>query len=402
MAEEIQGGVCGSTWWVNPTRSSLGFSSCANPFNDMASFGWPRDELVDMKARPSSCLEESMLFQFQETQKPDSVGGGVGVGVLADSAFQMMGNIGIGPSSASSSSSSTTTAEDWNHTLLSGGGTSEGNYHMPQEDMESTKLNFRPELGMGFPVNDQQSLSYVTGSTAAFPASSSSYGYSSQTLLPPQLSIFDGGRPISYPSNFNQQTNLSNEFASPLEIMRPSIPKQQSVSPFNLANSSPFLGTSSASMLASTCPNRNPKPKTNEVVEDSGSVKKKSNTNEFKRQRIETPSPLPTFKVRKEKLGDRITALQQLVSPFGKTDTASVLHEAIDYIKFLHDQVSVLSTPYLRNGAPLQYQQQACDNGPKQDLRSRGLCLVPISSTFAVANETTADFWTPTFGAMFR
>uniref|UniRef100_A0ACD5U143 Uncharacterized protein n=1 Tax=Avena sativa TaxID=4498 RepID=A0ACD5U143_AVESA len=60
-----------------------------------------------------------------------------------------------------------------------------------------------------------------------------------------------------------------------------------------------------------------------------------------KKPRTETPSPMPTFKVRKEKLGDRITALQQLVSPFGKTDTASVLHEAIGYIKFLHDQVAV-------------------------------------------------------------
>uniref|UniRef100_A0ACD5T8V1 Uncharacterized protein n=1 Tax=Avena sativa TaxID=4498 RepID=A0ACD5T8V1_AVESA len=59
-----------------------------------------------------------------------------------------------------------------------------------------------------------------------------------------------------------------------------------------------------------------------------------------KKPRTETPSPMPTFKVRKEKLGDRITALQQLVSPFGKTDTASVLHEAIGYIKFLHDQVA--------------------------------------------------------------
>lgn len=73
--------------------------------------------------------------------------------------------------------------------------------------------------------------------------------------------------------------------------------------------------------------------------------------------------------VRKEKLGDRVTALQQLVSPFGKvnplsfynpflflhitftlslihlycpqTDTASVLHEAVEYIKYLHDQVNV-------------------------------------------------------------
>ncbi|KAK1317088.1 hypothetical protein QJS10_CPA05g01250 [Acorus calamus] len=50
----------------------------------------------------------------------------------------------------------------------------------------------------------------------------------------------------------------------------------------------------------------------------------------------------------KEKMGERIMALQQLVSPFGKTDTASVLHEAMGYIRFLHDQVQVLSSPYLQ------------------------------------------------------
>ncbi|KAG6603740.1 Transcription factor basic helix-loop-helix 112, partial [Cucurbita argyrosperma subsp. sororia] len=124
-----------------------------------------------------------------------------------------------------------------------------------------------------------------------------------------------------------------------------------------------------------------------------------------KRPRIETPSPLPTFKVRKEKLGDRVTALQQLVSPFGKTDTASVLHEAIEYIKFLHDQVSLLSTPYMKNNngiTPLQQQQVSEKADPKQDLKSRGLCLVPISSTFPVTNATTTDFWSPTFGGTFR
>ncbi|XP_062087423.1 transcription factor bHLH112-like isoform X2 [Humulus lupulus] len=162
--------------------------------------------------------------------------------------------------------------------------------------------------------------------------------------------------------------------------------------------------------------------KVNSNIEDvhhdsAGSISKKSSNSTtgndqpvVKRPRIETPSPLPTFKVRKEKLGDRITALQQLVSPFGKTDTASVLHEAIEYIKFLHDQV--LSTPYMKNnGAAIQAHQQGSnklqknqdESSPKQDLKSRGLCLVPISSTFPVANETTADFWTPTsaFGGTF-
>ncbi|KAG8070494.1 hypothetical protein GUJ93_ZPchr0006g42648 [Zizania palustris] len=63
----------------------------------------------------------------------------------------------------------------------------------------------------------------------------------------------------------------------------------------------------------------------------------------FKKARTQQePSPAQsTVKVRKEKLGDRITALHQLVSPFGKTDTASVLLEAIGYIRFLHGQIEV-------------------------------------------------------------
>ncbi|XP_044972848.1 uncharacterized protein LOC123440342 isoform X1 [Hordeum vulgare subsp. vulgare] len=128
-----------------------------------------------------------------------------------------------------------------------------------------------------------------------------------------------------------------------------------------------------------------------------------------KRPRIEAPSPLPTFKVRKEKLGDRITALQQLVSPFGKTDTASVLHEANEYIKFLHDQVASLTYPYLKNVNPLQqFQQKGSENAkddggePKKDLRSRGLCLVPVATTYTVASDSVPEFWYPTFGGTFR
>lgn len=142
----------------------------------------------------------------------------------------------------------------------------------------------------------------------------------------------------------------------------------------------------------------------------------------FKRPRLENSnSTLPTFKVRKEKLGDRITALQQLVSPFGKTDTASVLWEAIVYIKSLHEQVQKLSMPYMNKGPVnsaqgVNLQAQAQDqmdwsgssdakdtDEPTQDLRSRGLCLVPVSSTLSVAyNDNSADYWTPTFICSYR
>ncbi|KAK1698041.1 hypothetical protein QYE76_014738 [Lolium multiflorum] len=148
---------------------------------------------------------------------------------------------------------------------------------------------------------------------------------------------------------------------------------------------------------------------TETAVQDacSSSATRRSSPSAAKKPRIETPSPMPTFKVRKEKLGDRITALQQLVSPFGKTDTASVLHEAIGYIKFLHDQVASLSSPYfVRSGRAVQgLHQQGSDNEggeAKEDLQSRGLCLIPVASTYAVANETAPEFWHPTFGGTFR
>ncbi|KAG5547190.1 hypothetical protein RHGRI_013008 [Rhododendron griersonianum] len=97
--------------------------------------------------------------------------------------------------------------------------------------------------------------------------------------------------------------------------------------------------------------------------------------------------------VRKEKIGDKMTALQQLVAPFGKTDTASVLSEALEYIKFLHEQVNILSRLCMKSGASMQLEQNPGkskeDEGPKQDLRSKGLCLMPISSTCLMPISST-------------
>ncbi|XP_027919621.1 transcription factor bHLH153 isoform X3 [Vigna unguiculata] len=95
-------------------------------------------------------------------------------------------------------------------------------------------------------------------------------------------------------------------------------------------------------------------------------------------------------KERKEKIGERIVALQQLVSPYGKTDTSSVLKEAMEYIGFLHKQVKLLSAPYLETSAAAKMQgMESCS------LRSRGLCLVPVSFTIGVAESNGADIWAP-------
>ncbi|XP_057790658.1 transcription factor bHLH68-like isoform X2 [Salvia miltiorrhiza] len=108
-----------------------------------------------------------------------------------------------------------------------------------------------------------------------------------------------------------------------------------------------------------------------------------------KKARVQQSSAQPALKVRKEKLGDRITALHQLVSPFGKTDTASVLSEAIGYIRFLQGQIEVQE----RNC--LFPEEDSESEGGVKDLRSRGLCLVPISCTQNVGNESGADYWAP-------
>ncbi|RWR82448.1 transcription factor bHLH110-like protein isoform X1 [Cinnamomum micranthum f. kanehirae] len=122
----------------------------------------------------------------------------------------------------------------------------------------------------------------------------------------------------------------------------------------------------------------------------------KASQTQPKKPRFESRS-LPPFKVRKEKLGDRIAALQQLVAPFGKTDTASVLLEAIGYIKFLQDQVETLSVPYMKNNACRMAQSGSSDEEQKEeprDLRSRGLCLVPLSCTSYVTNDN-GSVWSP-------
>ncbi|KAK1643859.1 hypothetical protein QYE76_061664 [Lolium multiflorum] len=99
-------------------------------------------------------------------------------------------------------------------------------------------------------------------------------------------------------------------------------------------------------------------------------------------------------RVRRERLGERILALQQLVSPFGKTDTASVLHEALGYIRFLHEQVQVLSSPYMQRLPPSAPRAPEPPRAPS-DLRSRGLCLVPLACTDHVAGGSGngADVW---------
>ncbi|XP_059292839.1 transcription factor bHLH112-like [Lycium ferocissimum] len=453
MADEFQAGVCGGNWW-NSSRSIIGSSLCASsvPIGN-SNFAWSND-LLNMK---SSCRsndesgnsDESVVLQ--ELPKHDSTLHMLGIGLSSSTSSPTPDwNHTLIHGNERADSYPSILQEDLNNSSL--------NYQQ-ETGVDCSSNSFKQDftLGMNHPITSSTNTDQSTVISSTFPMSSSFSSYPSvlQTLFdndppPPshpqqqpqlQQSFFinNNQQPMNFPSSsLNYRPDL-NDFSPSLpkfpSLLRPSsaLPKQTPSNNFPYSNAPSLYNTSSATCLnnmrgnllpsmhqqllqsptfnrKSSVPNVTAKSNVEELRESrsSSSQAKKSGNNEptLKKARIETPSPLPTFKVRKEKLGDRITALQQLVSPFGKTDTASVLHEAIEYIKFLHDQVNLLSTPYLKNGSTPQHQQTVDkvtdQEGSKQDMRSRGLCLVPISSTFPVATETTTDFWTPNFSGTFR
>ncbi|KAI3710382.1 hypothetical protein L2E82_40162 [Cichorium intybus] len=396
MAEEFQAEVCGGSWWSSPRTTTFIGSSY------MGNYGgcWQSD-LMNMKTRST-----------------DDSPAGCTTAISPDSSFQMM-----------SSPPSTTT--NWNQALLVNGRNDEESYSQTLPEILSN-LPPSSQDSSNFGMDQQQPSNFITSSgDSNGNLVVTSYGYPSSLLQslfhrtspPPPPPVAPSHQPL-----YDFQANM-NDFNSVSSIPRfsSSVKPKHVPGGLHLANKTPFwnaptldLNHNQAGFFTSTqSPFRSssydekhdfPNIKSqNEEVRDLGSsVKKSSGEPTFKRPRLETPSPLPTFKVRKEKLGDRVTALQQLVSPFGKTDTASVLHEAIEYIKLLHDQVNVLSAPYMKNGATMQRQQihdkvkDIAEGAKQQDLRSRGLCLVPVSSTFPVTTETAPDYWTSSFGSTFR
>ncbi|XP_020094423.1 transcription factor bHLH110-like [Ananas comosus] len=122
----------------------------------------------------------------------------------------------------------------------------------------------------------------------------------------------------------------------------------------------------------------------------------------LKKPKNESSSAAASLRVQvpKVKMAEKITALQQIVSPFGKTDTASVLQETIVYIKFLHEQVQLLSDPYIKSSSCKDQNLWGVDQRKekeeaKLELRSRGLCLVPLSCTSQVYRDNNGpDYWT--------
>lgn len=447
MADEFQ---LGSGNWWDTTRSSTPAPS--STLSSMGSYGsshgWQTD-IMDIKTRSTmdqsaSVSGNSIVFTDpQKLQEPhDESSGG---GFLADPSLQMMG---LGLSSHNM---------DWNPPLFRGE-KAEGGYRTYIQEGTSTNFQqdeqWRQKLFGGSPSDDSSSINEYKhinrGRLSLDQPQYSSHGSSSDSPITcqglntnfqvdpshvlqgflvsenqqqQQQSNSDSRQmDYGYTSSYGMQNPHASNQLMPSWTKYPQFhrappppPKQPPHGQLHFSNNTPFWNASSTTTVNDSRssffpplqtpvrpPNFQEKAKTTSEGRDSvGTAKKNSSEASSKRARQETTTQaMPAFKVRKEKMGDRITALQQLVAPFGKTDTASVLSEAIDYIKFLHDQVSVLSTPYMKSGVAVHHQQDP--EGPRQDLRSRGLCLVPVSSTFPVTHETTVDYWTPTFGGTFR
>nr|KYP53590.1 Transcription factor bHLH66 [Cajanus cajan] len=129
-------------------------------------------------------------------------------------------------------------------------------------------------------------------------------------------------------------------------------------------------------------------------------------------------------RLRRERIAERMKALQELVPNANKTDKASMLDEIIDYVKFLQLQVKVLSMSRLGGAAAVapvvgemsseggkvkgneassndslaMTEQQVAklmeeDMGSAmQYLQGKGLCLMPISLATAISNATSRTF----------
>ncbi|KAJ4763579.1 basic helix-loop-helix (bHLH) DNA-binding superfamily protein [Rhynchospora pubera] len=447
MGEEmIQSGVCATTttgWW-NSMKAGVSFEGHAMPSpvtcspldntSTTCGYTWPAvtsDLAVETKSRssiesPGSASNSSVTYIQDCTHHTQMVSDQAFTSpVMMASTPQLMGF------------DLSTPVSDWNRPILNSNTGAQHDVGYPamyQEDMSMKAYYGNPNtigsdnntLNQGLMLQEQanQFIPEASGSGLSLPSSLEFPSSLLRSLLAPS---------VRHPHPFHQNSQMgvpNNDGVGPNKWLENTINSNINAAYFDKVSSirqplqfsneaqfwSPSGAISGASNIGTSIFNGNNATLKNSLLlqtamegvgQSSSMIKRKTENNStLKKPRMDSPAPLPTFKVRKEKLGDRITALQQLVSPFGKTDTASVLHETIEYIKFLHDQVGVLSAPYLKNGHQMQQiknlENPKENEGAKRDLISRGLCLVPISSTFAVASDVPVDIWAPVFGASFR
>ncbi|XP_024008608.1 transcription factor bHLH110 isoform X2 [Eutrema salsugineum] len=287
------------------------------------------------------------------------------------------------------------------------------NYLKINEHKDYTEKLLLNTISSGFPINGDYTSSLPSSSSSSsssLPASQSHRGSFSQIYPSVNISSLSESRGMSMdmsniPRPFDMNMQVLDGRLLEGNVLVPPLNSQE-ISNFGMSRGSfsPF-GLPFHHHLQQTLhhPSSSPthqtemfsnEPQASEGKRQNFLMATKAGENASKKPRVESRSSCPPFKVRKEKLGDRIAALQQLVSPFGKTDTASVLMEAIGYINFLQNQIETLSVPYMRasrnrpgKASQLGSLPQEGDEEETRDLRSRGLCLVPLSCMTYVTGD---------------
>ncbi|KAI4366108.1 hypothetical protein MLD38_022028 [Melastoma candidum] len=396
MAEQFPG----SGWWDTPrnryesgTASSSSSSSSSTGLTSLRGFSWLGDASGGRSSMESVSVSGGCPAAFLSATKMHVQGHGSSVlgdgGALADPNLHVM-NLGLPPSQTM----------DWNsQNLLPDDKTETGFPPMPQENLKSLFQGILGSENQPFTLGYQYSQSYGQNSGELLP---------SWSKVPPFLRISPPKHQQQAAASSHNQLHFSNN--APFwnaTAASPAVTDTRSTSCYFLSsNGSQFSKTRFEEKSKAEGSSNIPRGEATAKSKKSGGSETSG-----KRARGETGTASPPFKARKEKMGDRITTLQQLICPFGKTDTASVLTEVIDHIKFLHEQVNILSAPYMKSAGAMQHHQQMgmhnMENhddpeGPRHDLRCRGLCLVPVSSMFPVTHETAVDFWNPTFGGTYR
>ncbi|KAL6544412.1 hypothetical protein OROMI_023274 [Orobanche minor] len=379
MADDDQFQLGSGSWW-DTTRNRLLFDTGTPPtsapttLNNLASFesSWPAEMAADMN-KPTSITASGGVSGHEQSS---------GDGGLADQNFQMMGlglssqnldwNQALFTGEKVESSFRSVLQEDFHHKLYSGLSSSEDSSANEFKQVNRPRFSLDKTGPFSCPAssNDDSTITSGHNLTAGFQVdfhdmllSKNHHHHHHQHQQ--QATYQNRSSIMNYPNY--PSIGAANKY--PQQFLGASLPLPMdaaSGSQLNFTNNTPFWNASAPPSTMQDDARSSFFPaglQTHQIpTPPSFDEKTKKNSTEItsnKRPRgSETDSPLPAFKVRKEKMGDRITALQQLVSPFGKTDTASVLSEAIAYIHFLHEQVSVLSNPYLKNGAPIQHHLQ--------------------------------------------
>ncbi|KAL8497661.1 hypothetical protein ACS0TY_021117 [Phlomoides rotata] len=101
-------------------------------------------------------------------------------------------------------------------------------------------------------------------------------------------------------------------------------------------------------------------------------------------------------RLRRERIAERMKALQELVPNGNKTDKASMLDEIIDYVKFLRLQVKERKGRTHETASSSEGTEQQVAKLMEEDmgsamqyLQGKGLCLMPISLATAISATTS-------------